>query len=86
MSYSVLLKKSAEKEFKSLQGNIQLKITDALIGLETNPFPTKVKKLQNFEGYRIRVGDYRILYTINSVKKIIEIFSIGHRKEVYKNL
>jgi mRNA interferase RelE/StbE len=86
MNYSVLLKKSAEKEFKFLQGSMQRKITDVLLNLETNPFPAKVKKLQNSEGYRIRVGDYRILYTLNSEKKILEIFSIGHRKEVYKNL
>lgn len=86
MKYSIVLKKSAEKEFKFLEKTIKGKITKAILDLETNPFPTKVKKLQNFEGYRIRVGDYRILYSLNSETKTIEIFSIGHRKEVYKIL
>ncbi len=69
MKYSIVLKKSAEKEFKFLEKNIKEKITKVILDLETNPLPPKVKKLQNFEGYRIRVGNYRILYNLNSETK-----------------
>jgi mRNA interferase RelE/StbE len=52
--------------------------------LEENPLPKGVKKLSGIDAYRIRVGDYRILYQINSKKKIIEIIAIAHRKDAYR--
>jgi mRNA interferase RelE/StbE len=84
MSYSVYLKKSAEKELLSLSSAIHDKIIKHLVDLEQNQLPKGVKKLRGMEAYRLRVGDYRILYQIKSKKKIIEIVAITHRKDAYR--
>jgi mRNA interferase RelE/StbE len=55
-----------------------------LLALEDNPRPSGVKKLQGQESYRLRVGDYRILYTIDDKSKKIFIMAVGHRREVYR--
>ncbi|MCL5062264.1 MAG: type II toxin-antitoxin system RelE/ParE family toxin [Nitrospirae bacterium] len=84
MSYIVKLKRSAEKELERLPEKIHDRIVVSLIALKENPLPVGVKKLHGREGYRIRVGDYRILYVIYESKKVVEVFSIAHRREVYR--
>lgn len=84
MSYLVYLKRSAEKELDRLPTEVQNRIVKQLVSLKDNPRPPGVKKLYFREGYRIRVGDYRILYTINESEKKLKIVSIAHRKEVYR--
>lgn len=84
MSYSVYLKKSAEKELLSLPPVTHDKIIKHLLALEENPLPKGVKKLRGMEAYRIRSGDYRIIYQINGKKKIIEIIAIANRKDAYR--
>ncbi len=84
MPYTVKLKKSAEKELENLPAKIHEKIVDLLLSLKENPFPHNLKKLHGRKGYRIRIGDYRILYIIDESDKKIEIISIAHRKEVYR--
>lgn len=84
MPYSVYLKKSAEKELLSLSSATHDKVVKHLVELEQNPLPKGVKKLRGIEAYRLRVGDYRVLFQINSKKKIIEIIAIAHRKDAYR--
>jgi len=84
MPYLVYLKRSAEKELDHLPSDVHKRIVKRLISLKDNPRPHGTKKLHGREGYRIRVGEYRILYIINETKKKVEIVSIGHRKEVYR--
>ena len=76
----------AQKSFLKLPDNIQKRIADAIDGLAENPLPTGVKKLTNQPGYRIRVGDYRILYIIDSKNKILTIVLVAHRSVVYKKM
>jgi len=83
-SYQVKIKRSAEKELAALPVNIILRIKDAVFFLAENPFPKGHKKLKGFHNlYRIRVGDYRIIYTIHQNILIIEILKIGNRKDIY---
>ena len=84
MLYLVKLKRSAEKELEHLPEKIHDRIVAALIALKNNPLPVGAKKLHGREGYRIRVGDYRILYVVDDSKQKIEVFSVAHRREVYK--
>lgn len=84
MSYIVKLKRSVEKELERLPEKIHDRIVHALLSLKENPLPHGVKKLHGREGYRIRVGDYRILYTINDTEQKVEVFSVADRKEVYR--
>ena len=84
MSYQIRINRSAEKELDALQSNLRARIVDRLLQLEENPRPSRVKKLQGQEAYRLRVGDYRILYTINDAEQLVIIYAIGHRREVYR--
>jgi mRNA interferase RelE/StbE len=84
MSYQVVLKRSAEKELDSLQAKIRERINKRLLTLEENPRPSGIKKLQGEESYRLRVGDYRVLYTVDDQLKKVVILAVGHRREVYR--
>ena len=84
MSFAIHLKRSAEKELDNLPSDIYKKVICRIISLKDNPRPRGVKKLIGKNGYRLRVGDYRILYTINSEDKRIDIYSVAHRKDVYR--
>ena len=84
MKYSILIKKKAEKELLRLQRNEIIKIREAINRLAENPRPHGSKKLTgSINEYRLRVGDYRILYTINDHIITIYIFKVAHRKEAY---
>ncbi len=63
---------------------VVIKIYESLKKLSVNPRPVGCKKLKNREGYRIRLGDYRAIYTIKENALIILVLTIGHRKDVYK--
>ena len=84
MTYQVIIKHSAEKELDALQANLHERIVKRLLALEENPRPTGSKKLQGQESYRLRVGDYRVLYTIDDKTKQVTVLSVGHRREVYR--
>ena len=84
MAYAVLLKRSAEKELEALPAAPYQRLLKRLLALEKNPRPVGVKKLQGEEGYRLRVGNYRILYTIDDTRKQVDIVSVGHRRQVYR--
>jgi mRNA interferase RelE/StbE len=84
MPYTVKIKRSAEKELDNLPTKTHDKVINILLSLKENPSPHNSKKLRGREGYRIRVGDYRILYLIDESDKNIEIISVAHRKEVYR--
>lgn len=84
MTYQVILQQPAEKELDALESSIYKRIVTRLLALEENPRPAGVKKLQGQESYRLRVGDYRVLYTIDDKGKKIFIMAVGHRREVYR--
>ena len=83
-NYRLKIKSSAEKELAKLPVRTILVIRDDVKILATNPFPPGFKKLKGFKNmYRIRSGDYRIIYTLHQDILIIEILKIAHRKDVY---
>ncbi|WP_419803236.1 type II toxin-antitoxin system RelE family toxin [Mucilaginibacter sp.] len=82
--YTVVLSKKAQKQLDKLSDNIAEPILDAIIGLEKNPKPFGYKKLKGREGYRIRAGNYRIIYDIIDTELIIDIIALGHRKDIYE--
>jgi mRNA interferase RelE/StbE len=84
--YKIVLKKSAQKELSKLPVSIVNKVATVIDDLASNPRPYGAKKLevQKIELWRVRVGDYRIVYSIEDVVKVIEIQKIGHRKDIYK--
>jgi len=84
MAYTVILKRSAEKELDRLQQDVHRRITKKLVELEDDPRPPGMKRLQGSDGYRIRVGDWRILYVVNDETKTVEVVAVGRRREVYR--
>ncbi len=85
-SYTVQLKPAAERDLKKVKDQAVLhRLVRAIDGLATNPRPPNVKALQgNNSILRIRVGDYRILYTIEDTALLVLVIRIGHRREVYR--
>ena len=82
--YKVSLTSSSEKQLIRLPDFAYLKIRRIINLLKETPFPAGCKKLNNLEGYRIRMGKYRILYNVNNSSKSIIVYKIGHRKDVYR--
>lgn len=82
--YKIEVKKSAQKELSQITPPYNKKIADAIDGLALNPRPVGATRLKNEKAYRIRVADYRIIYTIEEVIKIVVIERIRHRRDVYK--
>jgi mRNA interferase RelE/StbE len=81
--YKIEMKKSAVKELNSLPPKDILKIITKIKSLAVNPKPSGCIKLTNREDYRIRSGNYRIIYSINNDILVIEVIKIGHRKEIF---
>lgn len=85
-NYSVIIANSAKKEIKGLHSDVIKRVLGRINELRENPYPVDCKKLKPDLGLRVRVGDYRIVYTVDNTNKIIKITKLGHRKEVYRNL
>lgn len=84
VKYEVRIVPAAEKELDKFPTPVHTRISRRILSLEDNPRPRGTKKLSGREEYRLRVGDYRILYTINDEGYIITVFAVGHRREVYR--
>jgi len=84
MAYAVLLQPSARKEFLALPPNIAKKIATSLQMLGDNPRSHQSIKLSGTEAYRLRVGDYRILYEIDDSTRSVTVLRIKHRREAYR--
>ena len=83
-NYSIEIKKSAAKEIEKLPVPILKKVMQKITSLSENPRPNGCKKLTADEKYRIRVGKYRILYSIEDAVLIVFVVKVSHRKDVYR--
>ena len=84
MKYRIVIRHNAEKELGRLGHEEQRRIGKKLLLLENEPFPAGAIALQGRRGYRIRVGDYRVLYEVDESSKLVNITAIGHRRDVYR--
>ena len=82
--YSVIVSKSAKKTLSKLPNEVVKKILDALDDLVEEPRPMGYIQLKGRGGYRIRIGNYRVIYDINDDELLILVVEIGNRKEIYK--
>ncbi len=84
--YEILIEKSAERELLKLPSIVFNRITEKILALAQNPMPAGSRKLagRGPNDWRIRVGDYRVVYAINEAEQQIEIMKVGHRREVYR--
>ena len=84
MSYRVELRKSAAKEVAAVPLGDRRRIVDRIAGLATDPRPDGAILLKGSEAYRLRQGDYRIVYTIDDDRVVVTIVRVAHRREVYR--
>ncbi len=84
MNYKVIIPKSVRKMMDGLPANIVARIINHLETLESNPRPDGVKKLKGKDGWRIRVGGYRVVYKIIDDDRVVLLTKVGHRKDVYQ--
>lgn len=80
----LLLSRSAQKDLDKLSDDITLRISKKLYDLADNPYMRGVEKLGRNKGYRIRIGDYRVVYLIDKKSKAITLIRVRHRREVYR--
>jgi mRNA interferase RelE/StbE len=82
--YKIFVRKSVWKDFKSIPDKDLTKILECIESLGNNPRQPGCKKLSGQERYRLRQGQYRIIYSIQDEELTIWIVKVGHRKEVYR--
>jgi len=83
--YKIQVKKSAEKELRKIQKKDLIKILGKIENLSENPHPLGSLKLTNQDKYRIRVGNYRVLYTVEDSVLTVIVVKVGHRREIYNS-
>lgn len=84
MAYGVDLS-PVHKTLRKLDAAARKRVLRTLIGLETEPRPPGAKRLAGSEGFlRIRVGAYRIIYTVDEARELVVVLKIGHRRDVYR--
>lgn len=86
MAYRIQLTKSAVKELERLPSRFHDKIVENLVQLEQNPRLHGAEKLTGIDAYKLRVGNYRIVYEINDIKKEVRVVMVEDRKQVYQRL
>ena len=83
-SYKLLIKPSAAKDLEALPKKDRQRVVTKIQGLAQNPRPPGCEKLSGHDLYRVRQGNYRVLYTVHDAELVVVIISIGHRREVYR--
>ena len=81
--YTVLILKRAQKELRRIPESAYERIRDSIFALAKTPRPRGCLKLSAREGWRLRVGDYRVVYEIDEQDKTVTILNVGHRRDVY---
>jgi mRNA interferase RelE/StbE len=84
VSYEVVILPRARKELDALPAQQRLAAEIKIETLHENPRPVGCKKMTGREGWRIRTGDYRIIYKIDDGMKIVTVVNVGHRREIYR--
>ena len=83
-SYRLLVKPSAVKEIEALPRQDRPRIVTKISSLARDPRPPGCEKLSGRDQYRLRHGDYRILYEIQDLDLVVVVVKVGHRREVYR--
>ncbi|QMW03765.1 type II toxin-antitoxin system RelE family toxin [Spirosoma foliorum] len=82
--YTIVLTKTVQKQLDKLPDQVAEMLLDAIENLADDPRPDGCKKLKGRSGYRIRKGDYRIIYDILDDVLTVEVVAVGHRRQIYE--
>ncbi|MDI7267151.1 MAG: type II toxin-antitoxin system RelE/ParE family toxin [Myxococcota bacterium] len=84
MRYRILIVRAAEREMERLPERVHRRISARILGLETQPRPPGCLKLRGGDGWRIRVGDYRVLYLVDEATRTVTVEGVLHRSIAYR--
>ena len=84
MSYSVFILRRAQAELSSLPKETYEKLKAAIFALSENQRPRRCRKLTGREGWRLRVGNYRVIYAIDDKRQAVTVLHVGHRRDIYR--
>jgi mRNA interferase RelE/StbE len=84
VNYAVRILARAERQLKGLDRQTYERIKEKFLDLSINPRPPGCTKLADRDGWRIRSGNYRILYDIDDAAKVVLVLEVGHRREIYR--
>ena len=83
MSYEIFIEKRAQKFLSKIDRQAQYRIIKVIRELSNNPYSIGAKKLRGREAWRVRIGNYRVIYEIFTKKLLVKVIHIGHRKDIY---
>ena len=87
MAWEVRVKQAAQKQIEGLHPTVGRRIVSRLEKLAENPYPSGTKKLSGEEGlFRLRVGDWRIIYQVRESILLVLVVKVGHRRDVYRKM
>jgi mRNA interferase RelE/StbE len=86
LTYRIEFTPKANREIKKLPHQVQDDLREAISALGNNPRPPRVEKMKGYPWFKIRVGDYRVVYEVLDKILLVLIIRVGDRKEVYRNL
>ncbi|MBC8034113.1 MAG: type II toxin-antitoxin system RelE/ParE family toxin [Chitinophagaceae bacterium] len=85
--YTVVVSQTAERELSKLPARTVERIINVLKSLEQNPRPVSCRKLKGYKNlWRFRIGDYRVIYSIDDIILLVDVREAGHRKDIYNKL
>jgi mRNA interferase RelE/StbE len=84
--FQIIFSSPAERAIERLPRDMQRRVLAKVKSLAQNPWPAGFLKLTGAEAYRVRVGDYRIIYSVDGGRLIVLVLDVGHRKEIYRRM
>lgn len=84
MSYEVLILRRAQRELGELPDEMYQRAKEGILRLGEHPRPVGSQKLTGRESWRIRVGNYRVIYEIDDARETVTVLHVGHRRDVYR--
>lgn len=85
MSYQVIIPHAVQKQLDKISPDVLPRLISTIASLSDNPRLSNSLKMKNTQGYRLRVGDYRVLYDINDPDKTVILRRVAHRRDVYRH-
>lgn len=84
MTHRITIKPTAQKELEALPDPVLRRVDGAISALGSEPRPRGCTKVRGTSLYRVRVGEYRVLYRVDDRARVVDVVSVGHRREVYR--
>jgi len=84
MNYSLFILPRAQKELAQLNAGAFARVRDAIRELANDPRPPRCLKLAGRDGWRLRVGEFRVIYEIDDAHRLVTVLNVGHRRDVYR--